>query len=654
VSDWSDLGLAGDPAPGSPAAFRAVATSLALHASNSRDAVPELDTASATLRQGGTGSASTDAALIAITGPKRAVLDGACVLEDAVRALAAYADALESTQARARTLLTTMDDAVAGAKFAVADALNPLHVAQLMNPWRSRDPDDVRIVVDVAAMRAQATSIEFDAATDALRARAALAGCLDQLQVLLRPTVEIDASGGVGTSGIPLPLPGPAPDAAAAARLQAQSSPPVVFSDPSSQARWWAGLSPELRAQYTALYPDTIGNTAGIPAADRDAANRVAVQRDLAAAAGRAAATGYELPTGADVTDPATADRIDTDLRRHGFTAVEAAATVSALMTAAQLRAAAAARPQDPVQLLIYQPAALDGRGRVAVSVGDVATADDVAVTVPGMTSDVPGYLDNQMGNVLELLTAADRVQAGGRTTAAVAWIGYRAPGMDPSVMTTELADVGARQFATDLSAIEGMRSPSAIGAGHTTVIAHSYGSTTASIAFDRYGARADDLVLIGSPGAGTARTVDDYEGVPPGHVWVGAASSDPVTTVAQEAQSDGGPARVGARWARENGIDPALAAGALGAATFALPSARLGRDPASAGFGARRFHAEVPDASGSFRFADHSAYYRGESGANIAAVVKGQDRSVGLAPGRPDEEHWDGRDPESDHRPPR
>jgi len=60
------------------------------------------------------------------------------------------------------------------------------------------------------------------------------------------------------------------------------------------------------------------------------------------------------------------------------------------------------------------------------------------------------------------------------------------------------------------------------------TVIAHSYGSTTAT-AFAAEKAQADNLVLIGSPGAGRAETAADL-GLPPGHVFVGSASSDPVT----------------------------------------------------------------------------------------------------------------------------
>ena len=39
-------------------------------------------------------------------------------------------------------------------------------------------------------------------------------------------------------------------------------------------------------------------------------------------------------------------------------------------------------------QLWLYDPGAFDGDGRIAVAVGDLDTADDVAVRVPGITND--------------------------------------------------------------------------------------------------------------------------------------------------------------------------------------------------------------------------------------------------------------------------
>ena len=102
-------------------------------------------------------------------------------------------------------------------------------------------------------------------------------------------------------------------------------------------------------------------------------------------------------------------------------------------------------------------------------------------------------------------------------------------------------------------------------GRAHLSVVAHSYGSTTAALAAHDHGLDADELVLLGSPGAG--RAVDDVTdtGLGAGHVWVGAHSRDPVT------------------WLGNHGAWHLEALEGLG----------LGDDPAEDDFGARRLRAE-------------------------------------------------------------
>jgi pimeloyl-ACP methyl ester carboxylesterase len=66
--------------------------------------------------------------------------------------------------------------------------------------------------------------------------------------------------------------------------------------------------------------------------------------------------------------------------------------------------------------------------------------------------------------------------------------------------------------------------------APHLTVVAHSYGSTTAGLALRDTQTGTDDVVLVGSPvpGSTTPRTSRS----PAGHVFVGANSRDPVSYV--------------------------------------------------------------------------------------------------------------------------
>jgi pimeloyl-ACP methyl ester carboxylesterase len=277
---------------------------------------------------------------------------------------------------------------------------------------------------------------------------------------------------------------------------------------------------------------------------------------------------------------------------------------------------------RDPVtgeplqaQLLVYDPAFVDGEGRAAIAVGNVDTADHVAVSVPGLGSDVSSYMDNITGNALNLYNESRN--AGG-DVATVAWMGYDAPGFS-NVAVDNAAENGAKLLAQDVDAIRASRGENQ---PHLTVIGHSYGSTTASIAADREGLAADDLVLIGSPGAGHADNVSDYEGIDGEHVWSGSNSRDPVTHL------NGGALGV---W------DP------------------LGDDPSLNSFGANRFQAEDVNREngGTGGFENHSRYYNEntESLYNMAAIVTGNYHQVRRADHR-EHSFLDFNDPETDRRP--
>lgn len=242
--------------------------------------------------------------------------------------------------------------------------------------------------------------------------------------------------------------------------------------------------------------------------------------------------------------------------------------------------------------LLIYRPEAFGGDGGVAMSLGNPDTADDVTSFVPGLTSEATS-LESNMSSIDRLLQAADD-KNGDRTTAAITWIDYNAPSGLPGdpvdfalVATPGKAQAGGERFS---DFIDGLRASDEGSRAHVTAIGHSYGSTTVSYAAGRYGLEADDLVLIGSPGAGPAATADEL--MPHGSVYVGSADYDPVTL---------------------------LGAPGIGA---------LGQDPAQADFGAHRFEVDP----GSYRVQDlldnHSTYFDDDSSSldAMAEVVAGGD----------------------------
>jgi hypothetical protein len=161
-------------------------------------------------------------------------------------------------------------------------------------------------------------------------------------------------------------------------------------------------------------------------------------------------------------------------------------------------------------------------------------------------------------------------------------------------------------------------------------VIGHSYGSTTLGHAAHDAGLPADDLVLVGSPGAGGGADSAADLGVDPGHVWAGANSRDPV-------------AHLGNRgwWHLES----------------ALGGAGLGDDPAEDDFGAHRFEAESTtraDNDGLEGFGDHSKYFDHdtESLYNLSQVVNGRYAAVREAGPVTDPWYTDPQDPEWDREP--
>jgi pimeloyl-ACP methyl ester carboxylesterase len=235
-------------------------------------------------------------------------------------------------------------------------------------------------------------------------------------------------------------------------------------------------------------------------------------------------------------------------------------------------------RGRNPVLLLSYDPAAFGGRGRAAIAIGDPDTADNITVVVPGAHSSVrDGYLTQPDAvSVYREVVAADPA----RSNSVVMWMGYRAPDslFDPLVAQPNSARAGGSLLAADVNALRETHS----GPSHITVIGHSYGSTTVADAAAGFGMRADDVVLVGSPGTDLARSAHDFHLPAGGHVYVGAASSDPITGLAGEPQLPvpGTAATVG-----------------------------LGRDPADDGYGSTRFKAEPPGLSSPV--AGHSSYFK-------------------------------------------
>ena len=339
-------------------------------------------------------------------------------------------------------------------------------------------------------------------------------------------------------------------DAALAGKPPAGASPAEVYA-------WWQGLTERQRQAIIAAAPGAIGNLDGIPAAARDAANRVSLGRDLAQLG------AYE--------DSGSMTDHERDLLRNARAAADALDRIEGGVDPVT---------GDPIEarVYIYEPGAFDGDGAVAISAGDLDTADNVSVVVPGFGTDgaSAGYQADRAVRLYE----ASRSLDSSASNATIFWIGYDAPdnlppdGLDAVGVTGEgMAEAGGDRLADTL---DGLRATRPDDPAHLTAIGHSYGSTTLGHAASDHGIPVDDIVVVGSPGLGGGVDSADDLGIDPSHVYAGANSRDPIAYLADD--------------------------GWVGLGT--LDGAGLGNDTVEDDFGANRFEAEDVSRPGHLDFA--------------------------------------------------
>jgi len=353
-----------------------------------------------------------------------------------------------------------------------------------------------------------------------------------------------------------------------------------VGKDPKDVKRWWDGLSKEERDRLLKTWPDKLGNLNGIPIADRSTANKTILQQDLDRPAEVAKSRGV------------TTEEVLAHPEKYGMAGQMMTRYENALKVQDALDKDAAdakdARGNTPdILLMKYDPEAFGGDGAAAIAIGDPDHSANTSVMVSGLTTSVEaGTLSDGSGvNVYNEANKADW----DNSTAVVQWMGYDAPD-DQAVVEPNMARNGAQLLAPDVNALSVTHDgrPS-----HTTVIGHSYGSTTVADAAAGYGMRADDVVLVGCPGTDMAKSAADFHLPPDGHLFVGSASTDIVTQFGREHVN--------------------------------APGVGLGSDPAMDGYGSTRFHAEVADFSPN-PIDEHTAYFHpgSESLFSIADIVSG------------------------------
>jgi hypothetical protein len=341
------------------------------------------------------------------------------------------------------------------------------------SPWRGPDADDFRHAwagMHVGRLLAAAAALQQNS-------EALVKNADDQDSA----STDTGAAGGVAAGGT----------AGAGAR---SGQRPPADSPAEDVLDWWNGLTPAEQQAAIAADPGAIGGLDGIPAAVRDEANRLFLESEL-----------DRLRSSPVPGDPAAAGD-----RQRAIDVLENAQDV--LET-------------TPDATLLLLDTHSGDTVKVAIGLGDVDTADDVAVYTQGMNSraDVDGGLSGPVDDLADLRDAAKTIKGDAgdtSTTAMVVWMGYDSPQLaevaDPSYGKAGGADLA--DFA------EGIRANNPDG--HLTALGHSYGSYTTGVAVQQTDA-FDDVVFFGSPGIGTG-DLDDLR-VSSGEAYVLEADYDGV-----------------------------------------------------------------------------------------------------------------------------
>ncbi|WP_436523923.1 alpha/beta hydrolase [Actinoplanes sp. HUAS TT8] len=291
-----------------------------------------------------------------------------------------------------------------------------------------------------------------------------LAGALD-----IAATADVSAAARLGESAVVPSAP-------------AGTSRPDCTASPAQVRSWWAGLSPAERMWLLGREPASVAALDGVPAADRDLANRLLL-----------------------------ADRRD-HLVRHGG----APDGIDRL----------AARLEDdagPRAYLLDLDVAHDGRAVIAL--GDPDRAANVLTHVPGMTADLAGF-DHELIRAGRVADRAGELDPG-QATSSVLWLDYDAPDFLQeawSARQAEDAAPGLRRFQ------QGLRATHEGAVARQTVLGHSYGSLVVGKAATG-GLDADRVVFVGSPGVG----VDSVQqlGLSADRVFASTSVSDPIQYLA-------------------------------------------------------------------------------------------------------------------------
>lgn len=275
--------------------------------------------------------------------------------------------------------------------------------------------------------------------------------------------------------------------------------------DATLVASWWksmddpdvlvtaTGHHPTAQVDLVEAIPRILGNLNGVAYWARDSANQAVLVDDLAATKKQIAAMTKEGPP---MPPLLSTPEVAQFLQQQYFDRLAKLQSrmdgLSNILVSVTPKNSTAA-PRELISLVEgYPPLA-------AVSVGDLDQARDVTYMVPGMNTATPqmkGWADGAQN-----LFTTQSTYTHSKNQAVVAWIGYKTPPLPTGglgVFHGDSAREGAAALANDLSGLNATRAGSTMT---LNVVAHSYGTTTASLALAQHDLHVDSFVSAASAG---------------------------------------------------------------------------------------------------------------------------------------------------------
>lgn len=286
-----------------------------------------------------------------------------------------------------------------------------------------------------------------------------------------------------------------------------------IGRSPEELKKWWASLTPQQRTDILTEHPELVAGEDGIPAADRDQANRVLLGREQQR-------VGTRLDEIAERLDD---EKVPESERKALEEEKKKLLDTKRGLDAVDNRLNATDKERGYLLKLDTH-----GDGKVILSAGNPDTADNVVTYVPGTTTDLPG-IAGDLDRSDKMQEAASKADPGA-DTAAITWLDYDAP--------DDLIDATQSRFADDAvrplqNFQDGLRTTHEGAPSNNTLLGHSYGATTAATAADQKLSSVDNLVQVASPGTGSIGDAGRFDHIDRDRVYATRAPDDPIKDAA-------------------------------------------------------------------------------------------------------------------------